>query len=169
MLLPNCLLPTPLPTTPSPTEKHLREEITFTMRNRNQQFSILKTKYRCKLECLIRDTVRFIRTSRSTLKLTQSVENFSLLIYIFIETLCQHIAANSTNFLFSLAVDEIARRTREQQEDTNFQLSLTQILLGPFSAAPAEYNSHIRRHLCTATEIHQHNEKSVNAKERERA
>ena len=54
---------------------------------------------------------------------------------------------------------EIARRTREQQEDTNFQLSLTQILLGPFSAAPAEYNSHIRRHLCTATEIHQHNEK----------
>ena len=66
-------------------------------------------------------------------------------------------------------VDEIARRTREQQEDTNFQLSLTQILLGPFSAAPAEYNSHIRRHLCTATEIHQHNEKSVNAKERERA
>ena len=67
------------------------------------------------------------------------------------------------------SVDEIARRTREQQEDTNFQLSLTQILLGPFSAAPAEYNSHIRRHLCTATEIHQHNEKSVNAKERERA
>ena len=69
----------------------------------------------------------------------------------------------------NIVVDEIARRTREQQEDTNFQLSLTQILLGPFSAAPAEYNSHIRRHLCTATEIHQHNEKSVNAKERERA
>ena len=66
MLLPNCLLPTPLPTPPSPTKKHLREEITLTLRNLNQQFSILK-KYRCKLKCLIRDAVRFLRTLRSTL------------------------------------------------------------------------------------------------------
>ena len=50
----------------SSTEKHLREENTLTPRNLNQQFSILK-KCRCKLECLIRDTVRFIRTLRSTL------------------------------------------------------------------------------------------------------
>ena len=65
-------------------------------------------------------------------------------------------------------VGETARRTREQQEDTNFQLSLTQILLGPLSAAPAEYNSHIRRHLCTATEVYQHNEKIRKCKFKER-
>ena len=60
-------LPTPLPTTPSPTEKYLREENTLTPRNLNQRFSILK-KCRCKRgECLIRDTDRFIRTLRSTL------------------------------------------------------------------------------------------------------
>ena len=29
-----------------------------------------------------------------------SAQNFSLLICIFIETLCQHVAANSTNFFF---------------------------------------------------------------------
>ena len=88
-----------------PTEKHLREQNTLTPRDLNQQFSILK-KCRCKLECFIRDTVRFIRTLRSTLntqiKLTPSVQNVSLICIFMIETLCQHVAANSTNFLFSL-------------------------------------------------------------------
>ena len=74
-------LPTPLPTTPSPTEKHLREENTLTPRNLIQIFSILK-KCRCKLECPIRDTFRFIRTLRSTLN-TQIHSHF---ICIFIDT-----------------------------------------------------------------------------------
>ena len=66
MLLHNCFFADTFTNDISPTEKHLREENTLTPRNLNQQFSILK-KCRCKLECLIRDTARFIRTLRSTL------------------------------------------------------------------------------------------------------
>ena len=82
VLLPNCFSAETFTNNTFPTEKHLREENTLTPRNLNQQFSILK-KCRCKLECPIRDTVRFIRTLRSTLNTqTDAISAKRFFIYL---------------------------------------------------------------------------------------
>ena len=68
-----------------------------------------------------------------------------------------------------LHMGEIARRTHEQQEDTNFQLSLTQIYLA-HSALHQRNTTAIYEDICALQQKYINiMRKSVNAKERERA